>query len=188
MYVFIDEYLSSNFKFQKLFMKRKFTRLLLLCMSVAVITTTISSCKVKDADVKTSVETVLKANPDLQSVVADVKDGVASLSGEVKDEATKAAAEAGLKEIKGLKSVVNNITIAAPPPPAPVVTAPVVTADDPLAKSIVDAIKDNAGVKADVKDGVVTLTGEIKKTDLPKLIQKINALKPKKVENKLTIK
>jgi hyperosmotically inducible periplasmic protein len=168
-------------------MKRQFTKLLLLCMSVAVITTTISSCKgkVKDADVKTAVETVLKANPDLQSLMVDVKDGVASLSGEVKDEAAKAAAETGLKEIKGLKSVVNNITIAAP---APVVTAPVVTADDPLAKSIVDAIKDNAGVKADVKDGVVTLTGEIKKMDLPKLMQKINALKPKKVENKLTIK
>ena len=177
-----------QFKFQKLFMKRQFTRLLLLCLSVAVISTTIScKGKVKDADVKAAVETALKANPDLQGLAVSVTDGVASLSGEVKDESLKAAAEAAIKEVKGVKSIANNITIAAPPPVV-VETTPVITADDPLAKSIVDAIKDNAGVKAEVKDGVVTLTGEIKKTDLPKLIQKINALKPKKVENKLTIK
>ncbi|MES1217473.1 MAG: BON domain-containing protein [Bacteroidota bacterium] len=171
-------------------MKRKFTRLVMLCMSMALLSLTIPSCKgkVSDADVKTAVESVLKANPDLQSLAVDVKDGVATLSGEVKDEATKAAAEAGLKEIKGLKSITNNITIAAPPAPAPVVTAPVISADDSLAKNIVDAIKDNPGVKADVKDGVVTLTGDIKKSDLPKLIQKVNALRPKKVDNKLTVK
>lgn len=156
-------------------------------MSVAIISATISSCGVKDADVKTSVETALKANPDLQGIAVSVKDGIATLTGEVKDDATKAAAEAALKEIKGLKSVSNSITVT--PPPAPVVVEqPTVSADDPLAKNVVDAIKDNAGVKADVKDGVVTLTGEIKKTDLPKLMQKLNALKPKKIDNKLTIK
>lgn len=168
-------------------MKRQLSKLLLLCMSVAVISTTIISCKSKpkDADIKASVETLLKANPDLQGIAADVKEGVVTLSGEVKSEAAKTAAETAIAAVAGLKSVANNITIAAPPPPPAVVE---VTADDPLAKSIVDAIKDNAGVKAEVKDGIVTLTGEIKKTDLPKLLQKINALKPKKVENKLTIK
>ncbi|MEJ0101045.1 MAG: BON domain-containing protein [Bacteroidota bacterium] len=168
-------------------MKRQLSKVLLLFMSVAVITATITSCKggVKDEDVKTAVETALKANPDLQGIAVSVKDGVASLSGEVKDDAVKSAADAALKDIKGLKSVANNITVTPPPAPAPVVT---ISADDPLAKNIVDAIKDNPGVKADVKDGVVTLTGEIKKTDLPKLIQKISALKPKKIDNKLTIK
>ena len=43
-------------------------------------------------------------------------------------------------------------------------------------------------MKADVKDGVVTLTGEIKKASLPKLMQSLMALKPKKVDNKLTVK
>lgn len=168
-------------------MKKQLSRLLLLFISVAVISATISSCGVKDADVKTAVETALKANPDLQGIAVSVKDGIATLTGEVKDDATRAAADAALKEIKGLKSVTNSITVA-PPPPAPVVEQPTITADDPLAKSVVDAIKDNAGVKAEVKDGVITLTGEIKKTDLPKLMQKLTALKPKKVENKLTIK
>jgi len=167
-------------------MKKQLSRLLLLFMSAAVISLTISSCGVKDADVKTSVETALKANPDLQGVTVSVTDGIATLTGEVKDEAAKSAADVALKEIKGLKSVNNSLTVA--PPPAPLVEQPAITPDDPLAKSVVDAIKDNAGVKADVKDGVITLTGEIKKTDLPKLMQKLSALKPKKVENKLTIK
>lgn len=169
-------------------MKRKIKRILLLGISVMVMASTMPSCKgkVNDTDIKTAVETTLKANPGLQSITVDVKDGVATLHGEAKDESAKAAAETDIKEIKGLKSVVNDITIA--PAPAPVVTAPVIAADDSLAKNIVDAIKDHPGVKANVKDGVVTLTGQVKKTDLPKLMQKINALHPAKVENKLTVK
>ena len=41
---------------------------------------------------------------------------------------------------------------------------------------------------ASVNDGVITLTGEINKADLPKLMQKVNALNPRKVENKLVVK
>ena len=43
-------------------------------------------------------------------------------------------------------------------------------------------------VNAAVSDGVVTLTGEIKRSELPSLIQKLNEIKPKKIENKLVIK
>ena len=158
----------------------------LVIIAVALMAFSMPSCKskVKDADVTTSVETTLKANPDYANVMVEVKDGVATLSGTVNDEASKVAAEASAKNIDGVKSVTNNITVAAPPPP-PVVE---VTADELLTTSVKDAIKDNTGVMADVKDGVITLTGEIKKTDLPKLMQKLNALKPKKIENKLTIK
>jgi hypothetical protein len=44
------------------------------------------------------------------------------------------------------------------------------------------------GVSATIQDGVVTLTGEIKRADLQKLMKSLNTLKPKKIENKLTIK
>jgi len=145
------------------------------------------SCKPKDADIKTAVEQAISAIPDASGATIEVKDGVATISGEFKDEAAKAAAEAVAKAVKGVKSVVNNGTIAAPVVTAPV--APVeVSADAALISSVADATKDFTTVKADVKDGVVTLTGEIKKTDLPKLMQSLNALKPKKVDNKLTVK
>ena len=139
--------------------------------------------KVKDADVETSVTSELRNKPEFSAVTVSVKDGVATLAGEVKDEATKSAAATEAKSVKGVSSVNNNITIATP-----VTTAPVeITADDPLNALAKDAVKDHPGVVASVNDGVVTLTGEIKKADLPKLIQKINALNPRKVENKLVI-
>ncbi|WP_315815771.1 hypothetical protein [Paraflavitalea speifideaquila] len=64
----------------------------------------------------------------------------------------------------------------------------VISPDETLNKAVADVIKAYNGVKADVKDGVVTLTGEIKKTQLPTLMPLLHALKPKKIENKLTIK
>ncbi len=135
--------------------------------------------KVSDADVKTAVETALKANPDLAGLAANVQEGVVTITGDVKDDAAKAAVDAALATVKGVKSVVNNASV--PPPP-------VITPDDPLTTAIKEAIKDNPTVTAAVANGVVTLTGEIKKADLPKLMQKVNATKPKKVENQLTVK
>ena len=39
-----------------------------------------------------------------------------------------------------------------------------------------------------MKDGVVTLTGDVKKSDLPKVMQALSAMHPKKIENKATVK
>jgi len=146
-------------------------------------TNLITSCKgkPKDADITAAIQQKITT----PGVSVSVKDGVATLTGEVKSESDKASAETEAKAVEGVKSVVNNITIAAPPPPpAPVI----ISADDALTKGINDLLKDYSTVKADVKDGVVTLTGDIKKTALPKLMMALHALKPKKVENKLTIK
>ena len=67
-------------------------------------------------------------------------------------------------------------------------TAPVqVSPDDALTKGVQDATKDYPGVSATVNNGEVTLTGTIKKDRLPKLMQSIHALNPKKVNNNLTI-
>lgn len=141
----------------------------------------LTSCGVKDTDIQKSIT----ANPALSGITATVKDGAVTLSGQVADDAAKAAAETAVKAIKGVKSVQNDLTLP-PPPPAP---APVeIAADDPISKGVTDAIKDFPGVKAEVKDGVITLTGEIKRTSLKTLMMALNTLKPKKIENKLTIK
>jgi hypothetical protein len=81
--------------------------------------------------------------------------------------------------------VVNNVTLTPPPP---VFIPPVITADDPLMQSVKDATKDYPGVKAEVKDGVITLTGDITKASLPKLMMTLNGLNARKIDNKLTIK
>jgi osmotically-inducible protein OsmY len=51
-----------------------------------------------------------------------------------------------------------------------------------------DATKDFPGVTATVSDGEVTLTGTIERDKLPRLMQSVQALNPKKVNNNLTIK
>ena|SRR5688572_28945029 len=67
--------------------------------------------------------------------------------------------------------------------------APVeVSSDATLRSSVDNIIKSYDGVQAEIKDGVVTLRGTIKQDDLTNLIQKVQELKPKKVENQLVIK
>ena len=43
-------------------------------------------------------------------------------------------------------------------------------------------------VKIEVKNGEITLSGEVKKADLAKVMQAANEAKPKKVNNNLTVK
>ena len=164
-------------------MKRMKT-MMILAMAAAI---GFTGCKPKDADIKAAVETKLKADAAISNPSADVKDGVATIMGEVKDEAAKSTAGKEAEEVKNVKSVVNNITVVAPPEPV-TFTPPVIAADTTLNQSVADATKDFPGVKADIMDGVITLTGEIKRDALPKLMMSLNALKPKKIENKLTIK
>lgn len=143
------------------------------------LTTGFISCKSqekKDAEAKAKIEAAAPG------VTVEVKDGVATLSGTVADDAAKAAAEDAAKKVEGVKSVVNNTAVT--PPPAPVVINP----DEALITAANAAVKDFPGVTASVAAGVVTLNGEIKKADLPKLMQAVNAIKPKKVDNKLVVK
>ncbi|MGZ8539023.1 MAG: BON domain-containing protein [Chitinophagaceae bacterium] len=160
-------------------MKQKLSRLLLLFGAVALISSTTPGCKskVKDADVKTAVETAFRANPETAGLMVDVKDGVATVSGEAKDEAAKAKAAELATAVKGVKSVENNIAIAAPPAP------PVeITADDPLASAVKDATKDYPTVTATVNDGVISVSGELKSDSWKKLKMALDGLKPKRVD------
>ena len=142
------------------------------------------ACGPKDADIQKEIAAKMSALPGVE---VTVKDGVATISGICKDATFKENAETIIKGIKGVKSVVNNCEIAAPEPV--IETAPVeINSDSVLSNSVNEVVKTYSGVSATVKDGVVTLTGDVKKAQLPNLIKSVQELKPKKVENKLTIK
>lgn len=145
-----------------------------------------TGCKPKDADVKASIEKSLKETPATANVMVMVNEGVATLSGEVADDATKTSLDAKVKDIKGVKSVVNNTTV---PAPAPVFTPPTITADDPLTAAVKDATKDFPGITATVTDGVIKVTGEITAAKWRALKMTLDGLHPKKVDGAgLTIK
>jgi len=140
-----------------------------------------AACGPKDADIKAAAD---KAIAGVQGVTVDVANGVATISGQFADDAAKSSTEAAVKAVKGVKSVVDNATVTPPPPPAPVL----ISADDSLKTNVAAALKDYPTLSADVKDGVVTLTGEVQKAALPKVMQALSALKPKKIDNKATVK
>ena len=163
----------------------KLTKLL---MAIAIVSTaSFVSCSPKDADVQAAVEAKINAMPDMvKGATVTVKDGVATRTGECKDEMSKAACDKAASEVKGVKSVVSNFTLAAPPV---VFVPPVITADDPLTKSVADATKDYPGITATVKDGVISLTGPISADKWKKLKMALDGLHPKKVDGTgLTIK
>ncbi|WP_276485840.1 BON domain-containing protein [Paraflavitalea pollutisoli] len=170
-------------------MKQTFSmRLLLLSLFIAVSGMMLYSCKgqVKDSDLQMVVDDKAKAITGLGTASGTVKDGVVTLTGEVTDETAKVAFESSVKTIPGVKSVVNNLTVAPPPAPAP---DPVtISPDAQLTTAVNEVVKAYNGVTAEVKEGIVTLTGTIKRADLQKLMPALMALQPKKVENKLTIK
>lgn len=168
-------------------MKTNLTRLTLLSLLMAVSGLLVYSCKgkVKDSDIEMAITEKARTITGLRSATATVKDGVVTLSGEATDETAKVAYESAIKTIPGVKQVVNNITVApAPVTPAPVVISP----DETLQNAVNDILENYKTVKAEVKEGVVTLTGEIKKAELTALMPALHALKPKKIENKLTVK
>ncbi len=67
------------------------------------------------------------------------------------------------------------------PTPAPVE----VSGDDALRTGIADATKDYPGVTATVNNGEITLTGSLQRSKLPDLMQRLNSLSPKKINNNL---
>lgn len=160
-------------------MKNLMNKTLAVAVAMAITGAAFTGCKSKpkDADLKVAVETALTAKPSATGATVAVDKGIATLSGVVADEATKEELGKTASGIKGITSVVNNLTVAAP-------VAPVtVSADEALIKATNDAVKDFPGVTAAVADGVITLKGEIKKDNLRKLIMTLSTLKPKRVDN-----
>jgi hyperosmotically inducible periplasmic protein len=164
---------------------KKLTNTLLL-MGVFAFAISFNACKKKekDADIKASVETALKAEPMSGATMVSVDKGVVTITGECADETSKAHCAELAKGVKGVKEVVNNCTVAAPPPP------PVVNADDEmLTKGLTDALKDHPGVKFSINQGKIVLTGEIAKAKWVAVKQMLDKLKSKGYDlSGLTIK
>jgi osmotically-inducible protein OsmY len=155
-------------------------RILIVCLIVLL-----SACKQGPSDNEIEKELSAKMLSAAPGVVAVVKDGVVTLSGTCPDESCRHTSETAAKETKGVKQVINNVTISTPPTPAPTVE---ISSSDTLQTSLNSLLSAYKTVKGEVKDGVITLTGEIKRSQLTPLMQSVNELKPKKVVNKLEIK
>lgn len=162
-------------------MKKALLQLSAVLLMSASISFTACKSGPKDSDIQKDFDNQLTQNPQLRTVTATVKDGVVTLTGLCPDEACRTNAEASARNIKGVKNIVNNITVNQ--------TAPVVIADDGTLKTAVDEIvKKYDDVEATVQNGEVTLRGNIERDNLQKLMMDLNSANAKKINNQLTIK
>jgi len=153
-------------------------------MSLAILlfaSLALPACKPKDTDIQASFNEKAKANAQMANISASVTDGVITLTGQCPDAACKTSAEETAKDVKGVKSVVNNIVVDTP--------APVVINDDATIRtSVAPIVAKYPGVTADVQNGTVTLRGSIKSDDLQKLMMAMQESNVKNVNNQLTVK
>ena len=161
---------------QGIILNKWFTGLLIMA-SLFVI----PSCKSKnrDGDIQTAFNSRAQTDPNLAGVSATVVDGTVTLTGTCADESCRSNAEKSVKEIDGVKKVVNNIQVAQVQ----------ITDDAPLRSSTEQVVSKYAGVQADVSGGVITLRGTVEDRDkLQQLMSELQALRPKNVQNQLVIK
>lgn len=141
-----------------------------------------SACGKSDADLQKAATDKLAADK-VAGVTVAVKDGVATLTGEVADQAVKAKAESSVKTVEGIKSVTNNCSLK----PLPVATPS--AADPALTGKITEDLKKAGcdGAKVTVENGKPTVTGEVPAAKYATCIQVIQqAGVSGGVENKLT--
>lgn len=156
-------------------MSRLFSVLLL---TLVLYSTPACKGKNRDGDIQTAFNAKTQTDPSLAGVSATVINGEVTLTGNCADEPCRQNAEKAVKDIDGVKKVVNNIMVA------PVTITP----DTQLQNSVQDVAGRYQGVQASVNDGVIVLRGTIERAQLQNLMQDMNALRPKRVDNQLVIK
>ncbi len=133
------------------------------------------SCKPKDSEIKAKVEKALAADPMMNGATVDVKDGVVTINGVCKDESCRAHCEAAAKGVKGVKSVINNCTIAAPPAPPPASVTTIL--DGATQQQVRDGLKDIPGVTVVFTGDKAVISGEVTSANRMKIMQMLAAAK-----------
>ncbi len=156
-------------------MKIKF--LTVLSIAIALF---IGACGKSDADLTKAVQDKLAADK-VTGVTVAVKDGVATLNGEVADITVKTKAEAVAKTVEGIKSVDGaNLKTKPLPTPAP-------PPADPMLKGKVEESLKKAGcaVTIAVKDGTVTASGTVADAKYVECVQIVQQSGLGKMDNKI---
>lgn len=142
------------------------------------------SCKPNEQKVQSEIEKVLRTS--YSNVSTNYRDGVATLTGTVATQQERTAAENAARSVKDVKSVVNNITVQQVAQPTQTVTV----SDDQTIRTTINNRLSQEGytnLTVSVNNGEVTLTGNLKRDDLSKVMQIANESKPKRVINNLNL-
>jgi hypothetical protein len=168
--------------YQTLYSMKKVSVLLMSLVLIAMV-----SCKPSDEKITQDVQQALSTSAGLAPVSASVHDGVVTLNGEVESDDLKALAASSISGISGVKSVVNDVTVK-PKGPSPEELKQM--ADQALVTKVNEnfATYKVEGITATANDGVVTLTGDVKRAELQNVMKAAMESGATKVENQMTIK
>lgn len=156
-------------------MKVKF----LTVLSLAIVLM-LGACGKKDADVQKAAQDKLAADNVVGATVT-VKDGVATLSGQVADITVKNKAEASVKAVEGVKSVNNTITLR---PVAVATPAPA----DPMLQGTIDQNLKKAGCTGATVEtiaGKVTIKGTVPSAKYAECVQVVSQSGAAGIDNQL---
>ena len=136
----------------------------------------LAGCSPKDTTIKADLVTKAKSDKDFAGVRLTVDKGVVTLSGECPTEKARSTVETTVKGVYGVKDVINKVSIA-----------PVVLGTDQQLKQGVDSLlRAFPTIEAITKDSVVYLQGKLPDDQVMELKNKVNQLKPKMVDARLT--
>jgi hyperosmotically inducible protein len=146
----------------------------------------LAACGKSDSDMQKAASDKLSSD-SISGVTVAVKNGTATLTGEVKDVTVRTKAEADVKGVEGIKTVNNNLTLI-PLAPAPTPMG----ADKMMEGAVSENLKkaNITGVTVAVNNGHVTLSGEVSsKEELAKAMQAASPVDSKGgITNNVTVK
>lgn len=133
-----------------------------------------------DADLQKAVQDRLNTD-GVTGVTVAVKDGVATLTGQVADQAVKSRAETSAKAVEGIKSVTNNLTLRPLPAATPAAN------DTAMTGKITEDLKKAGcdGASVSVVGGKVTVTGTVPSAKYTTCIQVIQQSGITGIDNQL---
>jgi hyperosmotically inducible periplasmic protein len=164
-------------------------KFLFMALAAFTLITLSQSCKKKltDEGIAKNVTEQLSKMTDMKGAAVTVKDGVATITGECKDQACSDKCKKGLEDAKvdGVKSVEWKCTLA-PPPPVSMTT----TLDAPTMDKVKAGLKDMKGLTlAGFSGKGAIINGETSKEGKTKLMQMLASAKVLlDVASKITIK
>lgn len=126
-----------------------------------------------DEDIQEDVQEELQNQPNIST---SVKDGVVTLTGNCQGANCADSIVTKVKDIDGVKEVKNEVQQQDE------------ETDLTLRTSVQSIISKYQGVEADVAGGVVVLRGVVERDQVQPLINELNNLQPKKIDNQLAIR
>lgn len=159
---------------------KRFQIPIVFIISVNVLVFTSCGGSKNDEEITEEVKQRLSANQqsnakNYSDINTSVKDGVVTLSGKCEGDNCRDSVLARIKDVEGVKSIVNNIQQTA------------TATDYTLRTSVQSIISKYQGVQADVAAGVVVLRGTILREQIQPLMNELSTLKAKKIDNQLAI-